>query len=73
MINLKLNCIECVGKSKIVYPIVEWQVWFSTPMGLCSNFNDAWTMCREKDFDPEMTIRPVAVAVSKEGFYEAVI
>ena len=63
--QLKLN--------DIVYPIVDFAVYFSTPRGIASDLDVAIGVCVDANLDPELHVRPVAVALTdKEGVYEIV-
>ena len=56
----------------IIYPIISFQVWFSTPRGLCTTLDEAITVAGEMGLDPELNVHAFPVAVSEvEGVYEA--
>jgi hypothetical protein len=56
-----------------VYPIVRFDVYFSTPRGMCTDLGEAIEVCEGMGVDPELNIRPAAVAVADaEGVYELI-
>lgn len=63
----ELGVIEMDGKT---FPILRWEVWFQTIMGLHKTLPDALIHASNHDMPPEI-IRPVTVAVA-DGMYEAV-
>lgn len=67
MINLKDRTIQIRDK---VYPIIKFDVWFRTPVGLTADLELAVRRCEECDFDPIMTIVAVPVAVGPDSIYE---
>lgn len=50
-------------------PIKKWEVWFMIPFGLTPDFKQAVDACKKVDFDPQMNVVPVPVAIS-ETMYE---
>ncbi len=44
--------------------IIRWEVWFTTPLGLCKSLHEATELMRTNDIDARMAIAPVCVAVS---------
>lgn len=67
MINMKSQEIRLNGE---VHPIIRWEVWFATPMGLFTTYSEAVKAVADSDFDPELTVVPVSVAVSDFNVYE---
>ncbi len=51
-------------REEIKEPIRKWTVWFRTPWGLCGTLKGAVEVCVKNDYDPELAIIPVPVAVS---------
>lgn len=70
MINLENGKITVNGDDW--EPIDHWEVWFMTPFGILSNSNHASKACKSNDMDPNMSVIPVPVAVSKSGIVEVV-
>ena len=57
----------------IIYPIIDFEVWFSTPRGLCTSIDEAIGVANELGVDPELNIKAFPVAISDtEGVYEAI-
>jgi hypothetical protein len=69
MVNLKDGTLTQSGKT---YPIVMWRVWFRTFKGLTEDIDIARQICEENDFDPELNIKPVAVAIDIKGRSEII-
>lgn len=67
MISLEKKEIFLRGQAK---PIAEFQVWFRTPLGITDDLDFAITRCKEQDWEPQLTIVPVVVALSIDGTYE---
>lgn len=54
-------------------PIVKWVVYFSTPIGLITDLDEAIIACMSNDFDPNAVISPVSVALDSEDRYEVIV
>ena len=67
MISLQGNYIQLLRKQATIN---HWETWFQTPVGLFTELDLAIKRMQELDLDPELIIRPVAVAVSSDGYYE---
>ncbi len=67
MINVKDNLIELNNGA---YPILKYEVWFQTPLGLFTNAEEATQRISACDLDPLLLVHPVAVAVADSGIYE---
>jgi hypothetical protein len=67
LIDHRTNTITNGGES---YNIDLWQVWFMTPFGVTSSREEALQRLKELDLDPALNIKPVAVAISSDGFHE---
>lgn len=65
MINFTNNLI--IQGERGTARITRWETWFSTPFGVTPDLHQAILRCTESDFDPEVTIRPVAVAFGLTG------
>ena len=52
-----------------VESIKSFEVWFSTPFGLCKQVEEAVESCKSRDIDPELGVKAVSVAVT-ETWYE---
>lgn len=63
-INLETETIELDGMERIM----RWEVWFQTPFGLYQELQKAKERCMVDDFDFNLCITPVAVAVSKNKY-----
>lgn len=61
MLILKENMIV---RGEIKEKIKKWTTWFRTPWGLCETLDDAVKICVQNDYDPELAIIPLSVAVS---------
>lgn len=53
--------------------IVRWEVWFQTHKGLAQSYDEGARACREADFEPELLMFPVPVAIGGDGHYEVVL
>jgi len=69
MINLVDQTITLMNKTD---KIKVWSVWFETPVGLTDNIDNVREYCLANDFDMNMCITPVPVAIGEEGLYEVV-
>lgn len=68
-----INLDEYVLKTPIMMAadgISRWEVWFQTPWGLYSEFEDAKKLCLANDWLPSLMIIPVPVALDHESNYE---
>ncbi len=65
MILIKENLIV---RGDLQERIKKWEVWFRTPWGLCNNTLDAVQALEAAEFDPNITIIPVAVAISETTY-----
>jgi hypothetical protein len=54
----------------ITEPVTGFEVWFSTPLGLTTNLDEAIEKCESNDLIPDLNIAPVAVAVTPTRRYE---
>lgn len=70
MISLTDNTITPPQSPGEPLPITAFEVWFQTPVGLSSNLETAVSRCQELDLEPELAIKPVAVAVHSNLIYE---
>jgi len=68
MINYENQNFNVDGRLR---PIAKWDVWFRIPVGLCSTLSAAIDWCKSHDMKPELTIVPVPVVISEDGYYEA--
>lgn len=48
-------------------PIISWQVMFMTPLGICVTLADAVNACKMNDWNPNMVVVPIAVALTETG------
>lgn len=55
-----------------VTPIAAFAVWFRTPAGLFTSFDEARDHCVALDQDPSICMAPVTVAVGAGGQYEEI-
>lgn len=70
MVSLQDRLIKL---NDIVYPIIGFEVWFSTPRGLCTTLNQAVEIVSSLGLDPELNVKAVSVAISDhDGVYEAI-
>jgi hypothetical protein len=53
-----------IKRGEITEKIKKWTVWFRVPWGLCETMDEAVKVCKAKEYDPELAIIPVPVAVS---------
>jgi hypothetical protein len=67
MYNLPERTITLRGKE---HPILAFEVWFQTPVGLFANVEDASKHLQGMDFDPRLCMVPVTVAIAADGIYE---
>ena len=63
-INLETETI----KLEVEELIEQWEVWFQTPFGLFPKLKQAKERCMVDDFDFNLCITPVAVAISKNKY-----
>lgn len=70
MINLESKTIQ-IGEKP--YPIVRFEVWFRTPVGLTSDIDLAIKRCQELDLDPRLCIVATSVAIATDSIYEELI
>lgn len=62
-----------IGSNKAeLQPLKRWEVWYQTPFGLHELYDEAYQRCVDNDLSPQLIIRPVAVAVGDDAYYEAV-
>jgi hypothetical protein len=55
-----------------VTPIARFAVWFRTPSGLFSAFEEARDHCVALDQNTALYLAPVAVALGEDGTYEEI-
>lgn len=67
MINLKTNTLSFGDQAR---QIKEWRVWFLTPFGICESIAEARLALMDRDFDLDLSIIPVVVAVGEDGYSE---
>lgn len=67
MYNLVEKTITLDGHTE---PIVRFEVWFQTPVGLCTNVDIAVQALESMDFDPRISMVPVTVAIASNTLYE---
>jgi hypothetical protein len=48
--------------------IERWEVWFQTPFGLTPKLHEAVEACVKGDFDPELMVVPVPVAMTQASY-----
>jgi len=48
--------------------IIKFEVWFQTPYGLFKELADAIVRVEENDFDANLNVRPVSVAITETGY-----
>lgn len=48
--------------------IKSFQVWFTTPLGLLKDLDEAIKICEEHDIDPNLGIRLLPVAIGVDVF-----
>lgn len=53
-------------------PVIRWEVWFQTPMGVTDDLAIAVGMCTDNDMPAQLVIRPVAVAIAEDETYEVI-
>jgi len=70
MFNLETKTLNQNGKE---LPIKQWVVWFQTPIGLVTDYDEAIQRCKECDFDPNAVISPVPVALDIDDRYEIIM
>lgn len=70
MINLENGKMTVDGENWS--PIDRWEVWFMTPFGIVNSPTQAAKACGSNNMDPNMTIIPVTVAISKNNDVEVV-
>lgn len=51
-------------------PIVRFETWWLTPMGLATRLEDAIKVCDEMEFDIILNVRAVSVCIAANGHYE---
>lgn len=71
MIDYVKKTISLRGKS---YPIEEFGIWWQGPTGLFTELDEAIDACKKLDLEPNLTIRPCAVALAESGnIYEPLL
>ena len=65
MINITKSELSLRNKT---HPIIKWEVWFRTPLGLFANLSDAILKLEESDMNPDLMIVPVPVAIAAETY-----
>lgn len=65
MILVKENLIV---RGDLQERIKKWEVWFRTPWGLCQNTLDAVEALEKAQMDPNISLLPVAVAISETTY-----
>lgn len=53
--------------------IKTWEVWFMTPKGLVTDFTEAKNICLANDWEPNLVISPVPVAIDEAGRHEIIL
>ena len=65
MFDIEQQEIRLQGKTE---KILRYEVWFMTPFGLIDNLEEAIERVKRIDMVVELTIRPVAIAISETLF-----
>lgn len=55
---------QMMTQGEVEARITEWRVGFQSPFGWSFDLQDAIKRCIESDLNPDICIRPVAVAIS---------
>ena len=53
-----------INLGQVSHEITDFEVWFQTPKGTSTTLHEALKVCEDLGLDPELSIRPVPVAVS---------
>lgn len=77
MLKGKINLIDLergeiiLGEKKV--KIKKFEVWWNSPMGLHTSFDDAKDQMRTQELPINMIVKPVPVAIAEDGTYECII
>lgn len=64
---------QTLTQGRQTLPIKSWQVFFQCPKGLCTTLEEAIDACEASDWDPNLVICPVCVALDEAGRYEIIM
>lgn len=65
MFNREKKAVVIQGKTE---PVLKFEVWFQTPMGLFDAYEDAVKRLIADDMDINQCMKPVAVAISSSSY-----